>query len=77
MIFVAIAPYTTIFILKLQKAIFREKKRKIQYGRLELSIKIQRLYIFRRSLVASIFAFSVNALLVQAGLGFLFRMNIV
>jgi hypothetical protein len=77
LVFVAIAPYTTKFFLKLHRIIFRAKKRNIRYGKLELGNKMKGFYIFRRSLVASLFAFSITALLVQAGLGELFRRNIM
>ncbi|MFX1374278.1 MAG: hypothetical protein ACFFA0_00560 [Promethearchaeota archaeon] len=77
LIFITIAPYTTVFFIKLHRIIFLAKKRKIHYGRLELGIKTKGIYIFRRSLVASLFAFSMAALLVQAGLGELFRTNIM
>ncbi|MHA1985982.1 MAG: hypothetical protein ACW98D_05015 [Promethearchaeota archaeon] len=73
LIFVGVAPYSTTFFLKLHRIIFRAKKRNIQYGKLELGLKIKGLHIFRRSLVASLFAFSITALIVQAGFGGLFR----
>jgi hypothetical protein len=77
LVFFGISPYTSNFFLKLHKVIFRSKKRGIRYAKLELGTKNKGLYIFRRSLVASLFAFSITALLVQAGLGGLFRTNIM
>jgi len=71
-IFYLIAPYTTTFFLKLHKLIYRSKKR-FQYGIIDLGKQVKSFTLFRRSVIASLFAFTVSALMVQAGLRSLFR----
>ncbi|MFX1420290.1 MAG: hypothetical protein ACFE9N_15375 [Promethearchaeota archaeon] len=71
-IFYLISPYTTIFFIKLHQFIYRSKKR-FNYGIIELGHQMKPFMIFRRSLIVSLFSFSVTALIVQAGGQSLFR----
>jgi len=71
-LFYLISPYTTIFFIKLHQLIYRSKNR-FNYGIIKLGPKVKPFMLFRRSLIASLFSFSISALIVQAGLGPLFR----
>jgi hypothetical protein len=73
-IFYLIAPYTTLFLIKLHKLIYFSRKR-FQYGIVELGVRRKPLFLFRRSLIVTLLSFSVAALFIQAGMGPLFREN--
>ena len=74
-LFYLIAPYTTTFFLRLHQMFYRSKKR-FHYGIVKLGPQVKPFMLFRRSVIVSLFAFSVSALIVQAGLGSLFRVGI-
>ncbi|UCC18460.1 MAG: hypothetical protein JSV62_10120 [Promethearchaeota archaeon] len=71
-VFYFISPYTTIFFIKLHQLIYRSKKR-FNYGIVKLGSQMKPFMIFRRSLIVSLFSFSISALIVQAGGWSLFR----
>ncbi|MFX1569606.1 MAG: hypothetical protein ACFFCV_14695 [Promethearchaeota archaeon] len=75
-LFHIIAPYTTLFFLKLHRIFYRSKKR-FHYGIVKLGHQVKPFMLFRRSVIVSLFAFSVSALIVQAGLGSLFRVGMM
>lgn len=75
-LFFLISPYTTIFFIKLHKLIYRSKKR-FNYGIVKLGSKMKPFMLFRRSIVVSLFSFSISALIVQAGGMKLFRAGVV
>ena len=76
-IFFALAPYLNIAFLKIHKFIYRFNSTKPQYGIVKVGVQVKAIVIFRRTLVASLFSFSIAGLFAQAGFGFLFRANIV
>ncbi len=75
-LFHLIAPYITIFFLRLHQMIYRSKKR-FHYGIIKLGTRVKPFMLFRRSVIVSLFAFSISALIVQAGFGSLFRLGIM
>jgi hypothetical protein len=56
----------------LHQLVYRSKKR-FFYGVVKLGSRVKPFMLFRRSLIVSLFSFSISALIVQAGLGPLFR----
>ena len=71
-LFYLISPYTTTFFIRLHQLIYRSKKR-FNYGIVKLGPQVKPFMLFCRSLVVSLFSFSVTALIVQAGGKGLFR----
>ncbi|MFX0023273.1 MAG: hypothetical protein ACFE9S_13180 [Candidatus Hermodarchaeota archaeon] len=75
-IFYLIAPYTTMILIKLHKLIYLSRKR-FQYGIIDLGPRRKPLFLFRRALIVTLFSLSAAGIIIQAGLGYLFRENLV
>ncbi len=68
----ALGPYLLVIYLQLHK-LSTKISTKTEYGIVEPGTKVGSLKLFRRALTVSLFAFSICALIVQAGYGAYFR----
>ena len=75
-IFYLILPYTTLFLIKLHKLIYLSRNR-FHYGVVKMGPRRKPFFLFRRSLIVTLFSFSIAALIIEAGFGHLFRENMM
>jgi len=64
-IFYLILPYTTLFLIKLHKLIYLSRKR-FHYGVVKMGPRRKPFFLFRRSLIVTLFSFSIAALIIGA-----------
>ena len=76
LIIYAIGPYLLIIYLQLHK-LTTKISTKTQYGIVEPGKNVGAFKLFRRALIVSLFAFSITAILIQAGYGDSFRGNYI